>query len=1481
MAQSNFKAPPSLSKCTTYETWLKEIKIWRAFTDYPLKKQGPAIFLTLEGKAREAVLELSVEKLSAETGVETLVEHLNKLYLKDKTQSAYEAYENFEKFRRPSDMSMTDFINEFERLHSKTKEHGTEMSADILAYRLLKSANLSDTHEQLAKATITSLTYDSMKTQLKKIFGDSSMGNSDPFGDLSGKIKSEPVFAAEDQHDTYFYSNRYNNGPRSRGQQHFRTNRFRTSRGGYNSRGSSGSAPGSNRPQQQNGRNPFDKEGKYTRCSICDSINHWRVNCPDAIYYEESWIEEQPEPDENSHHVTLYQSNLITDDHMKTFVAESFNMAILDSGATGTVAGKTWAECYIDSLPESTSQKLEFKKSSKSFKFGSNRVFNSLYRVSLPATIGTQAVDIEVDVVETDVPLLLSQKSMKKANTIMDFKNDTVTMLGETIKVHVTQSGHYALPLGNHHKILDDAQNGSTKVILHVESCGEGEKTKIAKKLHSQFSHPPAGRLIRLVSTAGMSEDKELIKEIKAVSEKCKVCQSYKKPSPRPVTGFPLATQFNQVVAMDLKMFHGRWILHLIDHVSRFSAALFVSSKRPQEIIDKIFQMWICHFGPPQKFLSDNGGEFNNREFQSLCESFNITILTTAAEAPWSNGLCERHNAVLADMLEKTVADKNCDMSTALNWAIHAKNSLANVHGFTPYQIAIGHTPVLPSNLFNAPPALESGKPSSQIVADNLSGIAAARKAFVEAESSERVKRALSHNIRSSGKNKFFTGDVVYYKRNDCRKWRGPGKVIGQDSQQILIKHGGVYVRVHPCRVLHGQEHYLKPKKKQNELESGQADRDTIDHPEHTEEYLSSSSDQSENEDNNDDKSETSEEDGEIIEKDINEPSNESDYSFRSAENDGGNSDNSMNEASNSSQREIVKPKKGMSIEYQPKNKNDWVKATIQSRAGKASGKYQDYWNVVENGITTDMNLGEIKWRCAQHESPLEIEEVDNQEVNLCATYVAVQDEQTLNAKKLELENWKRECVYEEVDDVGQNSMSVRWVVTPKIIDGVWSTKARLVARGFEEDKSELRTDSPTCMRETLKIGLGIAASKKWTINSIDIKAAFLQGKPITRDLYLKPPKEAVATGKLWRLKKVVYGLSDASRIWYMRVVDELSNLGVKLSKYDKALFLWQMKGQVDGILLVHVDDFLWAGSEMFENSIISQLKGIFKISKEDTKAFRYLGIDLKQENDKIVISQKEYTSSIQPITVPKLPESNQHEIVQDPKFHKAFRGIVGQISWAAGVTRPDAAFNACILSTFQAQPTCRNLLDANKALRDLKSSEVQISYPCMDLKSIKIVIYADASYGNLHDGGSMGGHIVFLSDINGACAPISWASKRIARVVRSTLAAETLSAVDAMDSAHLTLQILLEFLPEKKKEEIVVDLFTDNKSLFDLVNTSNLTRDKRLRVDVAALREISDRGEAQIRWIDSKNQIADVLTKKGAAKTKLLDVLEKAHLRP
>ena len=134
-------------------------------------------------------------------------------------------------------------------------------------------------------------------------------------------------------------------------------------------------------------------------------------------------------------------------------------------------------------------------------------------------------------------------------------------------------------------------------------------------------------------------------------------------------------------------------------------------------------------------------------------------------------------------------------------WAVHAKNSLANIHGFSPYQIALSYVPKLANVSINKPPAMEEIL-TSHIVRDNLEAISAARKAFIEAENSERIKRALRHNKRPSCHNKFFTGDQVFCKHNDSKHWKGPGNVLGHDGQQVLIKHGGIYVRVHPYHVM-------------------------------------------------------------------------------------------------------------------------------------------------------------------------------------------------------------------------------------------------------------------------------------------------------------------------------------------------------------------------------------------------------------------------------------------------------------------------------------------------------------------------------------------------------------------------------------------------------------------------------------------------------------------------------------------------------
>ena len=138
----SFKTPPALSKSSSYENWKKELEVWQALTDLVKTKQGPAILLSLEGKAKDTILELNISDIVKEDGVKIIIDKLDKLYLKDKAQSAYEAYDRFEKFQRSSGMNIKDFIFEFERLLSKSQSYGTTMSSDILAYRLLKAANI-------------------------------------------------------------------------------------------------------------------------------------------------------------------------------------------------------------------------------------------------------------------------------------------------------------------------------------------------------------------------------------------------------------------------------------------------------------------------------------------------------------------------------------------------------------------------------------------------------------------------------------------------------------------------------------------------------------------------------------------------------------------------------------------------------------------------------------------------------------------------------------------------------------------------------------------------------------------------------------------------------------------------------------------------------------------------------------------------------------------------------------------------------------------------------------------------------------------------------------------------------------------------------------------------------------------------------------------------------------------------------------------
>ena len=215
-----------------------------------------------------------------------------------------------------------------------------------------------------------------------------------------------------------------------------------------------------------------------------------------------------------------------------------------------------------------------------------------------------------------------------------------------------------------------------------------------------------------------------------------------------------MAAAFQECVAMDLRFYSGKILLHLMDHATKLSASTFVPSKEPNVIIIAIFKSWIQISGAPEKCFTDNGGEFANAEFLEMCEAMNTTVKVTAAESPFNNGLVQRHSFIIADMMDKTLEESQFGLALALSWCLNAKNSLTNVHGFSSFQLALGQNLRLPSTFIDKTPALTPSI-TSKILTENLAVLHKAREAFVAYENSEKIRRALSNNIRTPGDTKY------------------------------------------------------------------------------------------------------------------------------------------------------------------------------------------------------------------------------------------------------------------------------------------------------------------------------------------------------------------------------------------------------------------------------------------------------------------------------------------------------------------------------------------------------------------------------------------------------------------------------------------------------------------------------------------------------------------------------------------------------
>ena len=103
-----------------------------------------------------------------------------------------------------------------------------------------------------------------------------------------------------------------------------------------------------------------------------------------------------------------------------------------------------------------------------------------------------------------------------------------------------------------------------------------------------------------------------------------------------------------------------------------------------------------------------------------------------------------------------------------------------------------------------------------------------------------------------------------------------------------------------------------------------------------------------------------------------------------------------------------------------------------------------------------------------------------------------------------------------------------------------------------------------------------------------------------------------------------------------------------------------------------------------------------------------------------------------------------------------------------------------------------------------------------------KVVVFTDASLCNINDGiGSTGGHIVWLVDCHGKC-PLAWHANKIKRVVRSTIAAETLSLQDGLESSFYYRKMLENIIGIPHKT-IPIIAYVDNKSVIESLHSTKL----------------------------------------------------------
>ena len=470
-----------------------------------------------------------------------------------------------------------------------------------------------------------------------------------------------------------------------------------------------------------------------------------------------------------------------------------------------------------------------------------------------------------------------------------------------------------------------------------------------------------------------------------------------------------------------------------------------------------------------------------------------------------------------------------------------------------------------------------------------------------------------------------------------------------------------------------------------------------------------------------------------------------------------------------------------------------------------------------------------------------------------------------------------------------ENVLRSRWILKWKEVDEInyqgpakYKPKARLVVLGFEDPLVDsIPRDSPTMSKMSRMLILQYAASMRWTIESFDIKTAFLRGQEqSTRILGMEPPEELRKKMKLNQ--------------------SELEGLGFRASPFDPCTFVLvdDKTKRTIGMIGVHVDDGLCCGNPIFQQKL-KELEKQFPFGSRKSREFTFTGLKIVQQLDfSIWVNQSQYVKDIMPISVSSKRRQECEDVITEEERRQSLRAVIGSLQYAAINTRPDLCSRLGWLQSQINKAKVETLLEANRTLHEAKAhSEVTIKIKHIPIDDLRFVAFSDASFASERNPDSHQGMIIMAchskigSNQASPISPMIWHSKKIQKVAVSTLSAEAMALAGAVDSLSwirlywawltdtrcewqqadrtlLKLPPAFTALPPFDGKRLPKDkpslLTTDCKSLYDLISRTAPPSCQEFRTQLQAklIKEHLQNG-IQIRWVPSQAQIADALTKR------------------